>query len=80
MEYNQCKTCGAKDGRAGNLVNDECLNCYDTRRTGAACMHSNLQRTPEELQKTFAIIGGGETSSSEPRCSHTDQSHLPGPL
>lgn len=56
MTYNECKTCGANNSRAGNLVNDECLNCYDTRRTGAACMHSNLQRTPEELKKTFAII------------------------
>lgn len=63
MEYNVCKTCGAKDGRAGNLITspaigakDECLNCYDTRKTRQIVVHSDLQRTPEELQKTFAIL------------------------
>jgi hypothetical protein len=71
MQYNQCKTCGANEGRAGNLIDGECLNCHDTRANGAACLHANLRRTDEELKKTFAIIGGGETSSSEPRCSPT---------
>lgn len=31
MQYNDCKTCGAKDGRAGVLINDECLGCRDTQ-------------------------------------------------
>ena len=56
MQYNQCKTCGAKDGRAGLLINDECKNCYDTRRTGEAVLHSNLLRYPEEVEKTFNIL------------------------
>jgi len=56
MEFNQCKTCGANNGRAGTLIDGECLNCHDTRETGAGCVHENLQRTPEELKKTFAII------------------------
>ena len=56
MQYNVCKTCGAKDGRAGLLINDECQNCYDTRNTGKITIHANLARTDEEIQKTFAII------------------------
>lgn len=27
MQYNECKACGAKDGRAGVLINGECLGC-----------------------------------------------------
>lgn len=62
MQYNTCETCGANNGRAGLLIKAgnydkrECMNCYDTRRTGAATLHSNLRRTPEEIAKTFAII------------------------
>ena len=29
MQYNVCKTCGAKDGRAGVLIGGDCLTCYD---------------------------------------------------
>ena len=56
VEFNRCKTCEAKDGRAGNLINGECLNCYDTRRTGEICIHTNLRRTDEEIEKTFGIL------------------------
>lgn len=61
MGYNICKTCGAADGRAGMLVNDECLNCYDTRDTGTVSIHLNLERTEEELKKTMAIIENKDT-------------------
>jgi hypothetical protein len=56
MQYNECKTCGAKDGRAGMLINDECLNCHDTRKTGEATIHTNLSRLPEEIVKTLNIL------------------------
>ena len=63
MEYNVCKICGAKDGRAGFLVGnpdmglvDACQNCDDTRRTGTVVIHSHLQRTCEEIQKTMDIL------------------------
>lgn len=62
IEYNTCKTCGANGGRAGILFNtaqstNECANCYDTRRTGNIVVYSHLNRTPEELKKTFNILG-----------------------
>lgn len=56
MQYNICKTCGAKDGRAGNLFNEECENCYKTRMTGEFCIHTWLKRTDEEIQKTMSIL------------------------
>jgi hypothetical protein len=56
MEYNECKTCTANNGRAGTLINGECQNCYDTRRSGSAVVHANLVRTAAELAKTFEII------------------------
>ena len=56
MEYNECKTCGAGDGRAGLLINDECLNCHDTRKTGAVTVNANLSRTEQEIAITFGII------------------------
>lgn len=56
MKYNECKTCGANNGRAGTLVNDECENCYETRKRGGCFVNSNLKRTTEELSKTFAIL------------------------
>jgi hypothetical protein len=66
MQYNECKTCGAKDGRAGLLIGvpsegipDECLNCHDTRKTGNIVIHTNLIRTEEEIQKTFNILNNG---------------------
>ena len=63
MQYNECKICGANNGRAGLLVGnatlglvDACLNCDDTRKTGQIVIHSNLIRTDEEIKKTFAIL------------------------
>jgi hypothetical protein len=56
MECNECKTCGAKDGRAGLLINDECLNCHYTQKTGNMVLHAWLSRTDEEVQKTFSIL------------------------
>jgi hypothetical protein len=56
MVYNICNTCGAKDGRAGNLINGDCMNCYKTKESGEISIHTNLVRTDEEIQKTFAII------------------------
>lgn len=58
MEYNVCKTCGAKDGRAGILINEECLNCYKTREKGEVCIHIDLKRTIEEIKKTMDILNG----------------------
>ena len=57
--YNTCKTCGANNGRAGLLINGECENCHDTRKTGKISVHAKLRRTDEELQRTFAILDGG---------------------
>ena len=62
MQFNVCGTCGACDGRAGLLINlggntvSECMNCYDTRKTGDITIHTNLRRTDEEIQRTFAIL------------------------
>lgn len=56
MQYNVCKTCGARDGRAGNLINGECMNCYKTRRTGEVTIDLCLSRTDEEIQRTFDIV------------------------
>ena len=56
MQHNLCKTCGATNGRCGMCINDECLNCHDTRKTGACSVHADLERTDEELAITFAII------------------------
>ena len=62
MQYNICETCGACDGRAGNLISqedgshpDECINCNTTRQTGEVFI-SCLSRTEEEIKKTIAII------------------------
>ena len=59
MEYNVCKTCGANDGRAGYLINDECVNCHTTRLTREVHI-INLNRTEEELQKTMDILTDGK--------------------
>lgn len=56
MTHNTCKTCGANNGRAGMLINEECLNCHDTRRTGTITIHANLERTEDERGKTMNII------------------------
>ena len=65
MKYNVCSTCGAKDGRAGMLIDTkdgngaECLNCYDTRKSGEITLHGNLSRTEDEIKKTFKILDSG---------------------
>lgn len=62
MQYNECETCGAKDGRAGLLVKTddnpcfECQNCSDTRKTGDVVIHAHLSRTDEEISKTMNIL------------------------
>lgn len=56
MEYNTCKTCDAKDGRAGLLINDECVNCYQTRKQGKLVLHSHLNRTDKEVSKMGEIL------------------------
>ena len=56
MEYNTCKTCGANNGRAGLLINDECLNCNYTRKQGKLVLHSHLSRTQQEVNKTAKIL------------------------
>lgn len=56
MGYNVCKTCLANNGRAGLLINGECVNCHKTRKTGDIIIHSFLNRTEEELKRTFSIL------------------------
>jgi len=62
MEHNVCETCGAKDGRAGLLLQqskdmpNECINCYDTRGQKKVIIHTHLTRTEEEIKKTAAIL------------------------
>ena len=63
MQYNECKVCGANNGRAGMLIGNSekgwdfaCLNCHDTRESGNLVIHANLTRTSEELAKTAAQL------------------------
>lgn len=63
MQYNECKICGAKDGRAGILwgvpslgIEMACQNCYETKRTGNVVIFSHLIRSEEELQRTINIL------------------------
>lgn len=56
VEYNICKTCGACDGCCGMTIDGECLNCYHTREQGKFVLHAELDRTPEELARTGAIL------------------------
>jgi Zn-finger protein len=64
MQYNVCETCGAKDGRAGNLWGKirngvelkECENCHITRKSGEIFINANLSRTQDELKKTMDIV------------------------
>jgi hypothetical protein len=62
MNFNECSTCGAKDGRCGLMITTkdhgkpECLNCHDTRKSGKVVIHSNLSRTNEELEITMSIL------------------------
>lgn len=54
--YNRCKTCGACDGRCGLTIDDECLNCHETRKRGEFVLHADLDRTPEEIELTVKIL------------------------
>lgn len=56
MEFNICGICGAKDGRAGLLINGNCLNCNDTINCGRITIYNNLIRTDEEIEKTMNIL------------------------
>lgn len=69
MQYNVCKICGAKDGRAGVLIGGPnkpyaCGNCHDTRESGEITIHTHLTRTEEELKKTFAILNNKTNMST----------------
>jgi hypothetical protein len=63
---NVCKTCKADNGRAGMLLNGECLNCYHTRKTGDVCIHSGLSRTDAEIQATMGILNKNERLDNKP--------------
>jgi hypothetical protein len=65
MGFNKCKTCGAGEARAGLLINDECLNCHDTRKTGAFTLHAELSRTDIEIGATLLIIHGQPTRTKQ---------------
>lgn len=56
MTYNTCKTCLARDGRAGILIGGECRNCRDTRKAGQPVVHAELIRTCGELRRTIQIV------------------------
>jgi len=56
MTFNTCKTCGANNGRAGLLIDGECLNCSETRKTGTLIIHLELNRTDAELNRTAIIL------------------------
>lgn len=56
MNYNECKTCLAGDGRCGVLLDDECDNCNKTRTSGDIWISANLLRSAEEIARTFAIL------------------------
>lgn len=63
MQYNECKVCGAGDGRAGNLITSPdqgiesaCGNCYDSLTTGDMVLHSRLRRTDEEVARMMAAV------------------------
>jgi hypothetical protein len=56
MEYNECGTCEAGGGRAGMLINGDCLNCHNTRKSGNIVFDADLLRTEQELQRTTEIL------------------------
>ena len=64
-EYNTCGTCGATDGRAGDLIGKEgqageCECCRRTRETGKVTLCAHLPRTKEEVAKIVAIVTEGK--------------------
>ena len=50
MQYNVCKCCGAKDGHAGPLINDECMNCSQTTATNVV-VHAGMYRTQAQIAR-----------------------------
>jgi hypothetical protein len=63
MEFNICKYCGAKDGKAGLLISSPslkikyaCQNCYDTLSTKVLTIYTHLNRTEEEINKTLNLL------------------------
>lgn len=63
MQHNECKYCGAKDGRAGFLISspnlnikDACENCYDTISNKEVTIYTRLNRTEEELERTINLL------------------------
>jgi hypothetical protein len=63
MQYNVCETCGARDGRAGNLFQKagdnnpmECRCCWDSRKSGRLVLHSDLERTSEEISRIGVMV------------------------
>jgi hypothetical protein len=56
MTYNTCETCGADNGRAGNLVNGMCANCRDTKKLQSYVIHTHLPRTDEEIKKMLDAL------------------------
>lgn len=76
VQYNTCETCGATDGKAGNLFKvpgspNECLNCYKTRESGEVVVHACLDRTEEQIQRTMNILDE-QTTTDDPIFFHVD--------
>jgi hypothetical protein len=64
MQYNQCNTCGAGEGRAGALINGDCKNCYNTRQSGVAVNEdwdSECYATREEAIQAGLVEYSGES-------------------
>lgn len=53
MVFNTCQCCGAKNGRAGLLINGECFNCRESS-PDAIVVHTDFPRTPREVQKMIS--------------------------
>ena len=51
MNFNICKCCEAKDGKAGLLINGKCKMCHETEKTGNLTMFTYLSRTSEEIER-----------------------------
>jgi hypothetical protein len=56
-EPKPCSVCLAPPRRVGLLLgDDECLNCYATKRSGNVVFHYSLIRITEEKQRTADIL------------------------
>lgn len=62
MNFNICGTCGACDGRAGNLFGHEgsdvnnCENCRDSLLQNSFVIHTHLKRTKTELDRMMTAV------------------------